>query len=104
MDVAQGLLEIEVLIHFRRGDADVAAGREAPVRGLDLGAGDDPAQAGYGHEPRFGKAGEQPVGLALKIGGALELFDQSGDANDCSILLPLVAADAGSIEVFDQAA
>jgi hypothetical protein len=39
------LLEIEILIHLGRGDADLAAGREAPVGGGDLGARHGFAQA-----------------------------------------------------------
>ena len=31
VDVAEGLFKVEIVIDFRRGDADVAAGREAPV-------------------------------------------------------------------------
>lgn len=43
MNVAQRLLEVELLIHFRRGDANVAAGGEAVIGGFDLLAGDDAA-------------------------------------------------------------
>ena len=38
VDVAEGLFEIEVVIDFRRGNSDVAAGREAPVGGGDFSA------------------------------------------------------------------
>ena len=75
MDIAQGLLEIEVLIFFRRGDADVAAGGETPVGGLDLRTVDQLDQPRHGLQLGVREAVLQPRHLPVKVGGALELFD-----------------------------
>ncbi len=53
MNVAKGLLEIEGLILLRRGDADVAAGGEAPVSGLDFLAVHELYQPRHGFEFGF---------------------------------------------------
>jgi hypothetical protein len=69
------LLKVEVGILVLGRDADVAAGREAPVVGGDLGAVDELDQAFDVAQFGVGEALDQPVGLAPVVADLLELVD-----------------------------
>ncbi len=75
MDLAQGFLEVEVFIHFLGGDADVAAGGEAPVVGFDLLQVHQFDQAFHVAQFGFGEAFGEPVGLFPEVAHLFELFD-----------------------------
>ena len=74
VDVAQGFLEVEVFVYFLRGDADVAAGGEAPVVGFDsLRSTSLPALPRHAVLPP-GSA-RSASGPAVEIAHLFELFD-----------------------------
>ena len=75
MDVANGLLEVEVFVLLRWGDAHVAAGGKAPVGGLDLLAVHQLHQPRHGLQLGLGEAVLQPRDLPVEIDGLLELLD-----------------------------
>lgn len=75
VDLAHGRREVEVLVLFLRGDPYVAAGREAPVVGLNVGAGDQLDEAGHVAEFAVGEALGQPVSLTPEVAYLAELVD-----------------------------
>ena len=84
VDVAQRLLEVEVLVLLWRGDADVAAGGKAPVGGLDLRAVHDLHQPRHGFELGLRETVLEPYRLPVEVDGVLQLFD--------GVLTPFVEA------------
>jgi hypothetical protein len=75
LDLAQLLLEIEVLVFLGRGDADVAAGSEAPVGDLDVLAVDKLDESRHGLQLRLRKPVSQPRHLPVEIQRVLQLLD-----------------------------
>jgi len=113
MNVAQGFLKVEVLVHFLRRDTDITAGREAPVIGLDLSSTHKLDKASYIEKLRFREAFRQPMGLFPEITNLLELFNSQlpglvgGLAGACNVAVGPCTAIAGVALVlagFDEAA
>ena len=75
MDVTHGLLEVEVLVLLGRGNADVAAGGQAPVGGLDFLAVHELHESGHSLELGLWEAALEPRRLPVEVGGPLQLLD-----------------------------
>ena len=78
VDFAQGLFEVEVFVLFLGGDANVAAGGEAPVVGCDLLHVHQLDQAFHVAQLALREAAGEPVGLFPEVADLFQLLD--GDA------------------------